>query len=205
MTDLLRQSPTAFKDFLVGEGIRRFFLVWDAEREEVRASHPQLDALARLLGEDRRDFDRHEGFFVQVAPETGVLQGACIHRTCRGQAAGGVRFWRYDTVEEYLRDGLRLARGMTHKNALAGLWWGGGKGVMARGTGQNEDDATVRRRVYEEYGAFMTSLRPPSSRRRASRPASHPSSGGVATPRSRPPAASSGAWRPHSTSSRWVP
>jgi glutamate dehydrogenase/leucine dehydrogenase len=159
MTDLTRSSPTAFKDFLVGEGIRRFFLVWDAEREEVRASQPQLDPLARLLTQDRRDFDRHEGFFVQVAPETGVLQGASIHRTCRGQAAGGVRFWRYDTVEEYLRDGLRLARGMTHKNALAGLWWGGGKGVMARGTGQDESDATVRRRVYEEYGVFMTSLR----------------------------------------------
>lgn len=159
MTDLTRLSPTAFTDFLVGEGIRRFFFVWDARREAVQASHPQLDPLARWLGEDRRDFDRHEGFFVQVAPETGVLQGAAIHRTCRGQAAGGVRFWRYDTVEEYLRDGLRLARGMTHKNALAGLWWGGGKGVMARGTGQDGDNAGVRRRVYEEYGAFMTSLR----------------------------------------------
>jgi leucine dehydrogenase len=111
------------------------------------------------VGEDRRDFDRHEGFFVQVAPDTGVLQGACVHRTCRGQAAGGVRFWRYDTVEEYLRDGLRLARGMTHKNALAGLWWGGGKGVMARGTGPDEADPVVRRRIYEEYGELMTSLR----------------------------------------------
>jgi glutamate dehydrogenase/leucine dehydrogenase len=159
MTELARLSPRAFKDFLASEGIRRFFFVWDAEGKAVRASHRQLDSLARMLGEDRRDFDRHEGFFVQVAPETGVLQGASVHRTCRGQAAGGVRFWRYDTVEEYLRDGLRLARGMTHKNALAGLWWGGGKGVMARGTGKNEDDATIRRRVYEEYGAFMTSLR----------------------------------------------
>ena len=159
MTDLADLSPSAFKDVLVGEGVRRFSLVWDEERGEVRASHPLLEPLARLLGEDRRDFDRHEGFFVQVAPETGVLQGASVHRTCRGQAAGGVRFWRYDTVEEYLRDGLRLARGMTHKNALAGLWWGGGKGVMAQGTGQDESDPAVRRRIYEEYGELMTSLR----------------------------------------------
>jgi glutamate dehydrogenase/leucine dehydrogenase len=159
MSDLTRISPHAFKDFLAGEGVRRFFLVWDEERGEVRASHPQLEPLARLLGEDRRDFDRHEGFFVQVAPDTGVLQGASVHRTCRGQAAGGVRFWRYDTVEDYLRDGLRLARGMTHKNALAGLWWGGGKGVMAIGTGQDETDPAVRRRIYEEYGEFLTSLR----------------------------------------------
>jgi glutamate dehydrogenase/leucine dehydrogenase len=159
MNDLARISPQAFKDFLIGEGIRRFFLVWNEERGAVRASHPQLEPLARLLGEDRRDFDRHEGFFVQVAPETGVLQGASVHRTCRGQAAGGVRFWRYDTVEDYLRDGLRLARGMTHKNALAGIWWGGGKGVMAMGTGQDETDPAVRRRIYEEYGELMTSLR----------------------------------------------
>ncbi|HSF38293.1 MAG TPA: Glu/Leu/Phe/Val dehydrogenase dimerization domain-containing protein, partial [Thermoanaerobaculia bacterium] len=104
-----------------------------------------------------RDFDRHEGIFVQVAPESGVLQGVFVHRTCRGQGAGGVRFWRYDTVEGYLRDGLRLARGMTHKNALAGLWWGGGKGVMAQGTGK-AGDASARRRIYEEYGAFLTDL-----------------------------------------------
>jgi glutamate dehydrogenase/leucine dehydrogenase len=159
MNDVARLSPPDFTRFLGAEGIRRFLLVWDGSRGRVQASHPSLEPLARLLGEDRRDFDRHEGVFVQVAQETGVLQGAFVHRTCRGQAAGGVRFWRYDTVEDYLRDGLRLARGMTHKNALAGLWWGGGKGVMAQGTGQDASDPSVRRRVYEEYGTFMTSLR----------------------------------------------
>jgi glutamate dehydrogenase/leucine dehydrogenase len=159
MTDLTRMAPTEFTRYLEDEGIRRFFIVWDASRGGVRVSHPSLEPLARLLGEDRRDFDRHEGVFVQVAPHTGALQGAFVHRTCRGQAAGGVRFWSYDTVEEYLRDGLRLARGMTHKNALAGLWWGGGKGVMARGTGQDASDPATRRRIYEEYGTFMTSLR----------------------------------------------
>ena len=159
MTDLARLSPKQLRDLLVEEGIRRFFLVWDEDEKVVRASHPRLEPLARLLGDDRRDFDRHEGVFVQVAPETGVLQGAFIHRTCRGQAAGGVRFWRYDTVEEYLRDGLRLARGMTHKNALAGLWWGGGKGVMATGTGGDEAAPGVRRTIYQEYGSFLTSLR----------------------------------------------
>ncbi len=159
MTDLARLSPNQLRDLLVDEGIRRFFLVWDEDEKVVRASHPRLEPLARLLGDDRRDFDRHEGVFVQVAPETGVLQGAFIHRTCRGQAAGGVRFWRYDTVEEYLRDGLRLARGMTQKNALAGLWWGGGKGVMAAGTAGDEGGPGVRRRIYQEYGSFLTSLR----------------------------------------------
>lgn len=156
--DLHKLTPAELCDFLNREGIRRFYLVWDDEAGRVQASHPVFEPLARLLEEDRRDFDHHEGVFVQVAPESGVLQGAFVHRTCRGQGAGGVRYWRYDTVEDYLRDGLRLARGMTHKNALAGLWWGGGKGVMARGTGRGPADPAMRRRIYEEYGDFMTSL-----------------------------------------------
>ncbi|HBL29936.1 MAG TPA: hypothetical protein DD490_24115 [Acidobacteria bacterium] len=156
--ELRTLSPAELCELLSREGIHRFFLVWDEEAGRVRASHPLLEPLARWLEEDRRDFDRHEGVFVQVAPESGVLQSACVHRTCRGQGAGGVRYWRYDTVEDYLRDGLRLARGMTHKNALAGLWWGGGKGVMARGTGLGSADPAARRLIYEEYGAFITSL-----------------------------------------------
>jgi leucine dehydrogenase len=163
--ELHRLSPAAFRRVLAEAGIRRFFLIWDEEAGEVRASHAELAPLARLLAADRRDFDRHEGVFVQVGRDTGVLQGAFIHRTCRGQAAGGVRFWRYATIEDFLRDGLRLARGMTHKNALAGLWWGGGKGVMAA-EGETEEAApggggpgARRRRIYEEYGELLTSLR----------------------------------------------
>jgi len=156
--ELGRLSPAAFRRLLADAGIGRFFLAWDEEAGDARASHPELAPLARLLGADRRDFDRHEGIFVQVAPDTGVLQGAFIHRTCRGQAAGGVRFWRYDTVEEYLRDGLRLARGMTHKNALAGLWWGGGMGLLVDAQAAPAGSPR-RRRIYEEYGELLSSLR----------------------------------------------
>ena len=155
--DLHSLSPAALCDVLAREGIRRFYFVWDPEALRVVPSHPLLEPLARRLESDARDFDCHEGIFCQIAPETGVLQSAFVHRTCRGQGAGGVRFWRYDTVEDYLRDGLRLSRGMTHKNALAGLWWGGGKGVMARETGRAGDPA-ARRRIYEEYGDFITAL-----------------------------------------------
>ena len=158
-TDLLALSPLELCSFLREQGISRFHLVWDEVRERLVASHPVLEPLAEFFQNDTRDFDRHEGLFVQVAPDTGTLQGAFVHRTCRGQAAGGVRFWTYDTVEEYLRDGLRLGKGMTQKNALAGIWWGGGKGVMARGTGEDPRDPAVRRRIYEEYGEFMSSLR----------------------------------------------
>jgi glutamate dehydrogenase/leucine dehydrogenase len=150
-------TPQAFATALTDAGIHRAFLAWDAPSGSLRASHPLLDPLARLLAEDRRDFDRHEGIFLQVAPDTGVLQAAFVHRTCRGQGAGGLRFWRYETMEAFLRDGLRLSRGMTHKNALAGIWWGGGKGVIARGTGRSEDPE-ARKRIFEEYGSFLSSL-----------------------------------------------
>ncbi len=158
MNAMTRMPLADFCAFLEREGIKRFFFVWDPAERTVVPSHPQLQPLADFLAADTRDFDEHEGFFAQIAPETGVLQGASVHRTCRGQAAGGVRFWTYDTVEDYLRDGLRLGLGMTLKNALAGLWWGGGKGVMARGTGKDDGSPELRRRIYEEYGDFMSSL-----------------------------------------------
>ena len=155
---MLDLSPDRFCARLAELGIRRFWILWNEEEGRVHASHPVLEPLVRFFSEERRDFDRHEGVFLQVAPDTGVLQAAFVHRTCRGQGAGGTRFWRYNTMEEFLRDGLRLSKGMTLKNALAGLWWGGGKGVMARDTGRSEDPA-ARRRIYEEYGEFMTALR----------------------------------------------
>lgn len=158
MTELSEMPIDAFCELLAEEGINRFYFVWDEDSGSVRASHERLQELAEFLQADAHDFDKHEGFFVQVGPRSGVLEGAAIHRTCRGQAAGGVRLWRYDTVADYLRDGLRLSMGMTHKNALAGLWWGGGKGIMAAGTGRHDGSPSMRRTMYEEYGELMTSL-----------------------------------------------
>ena len=67
---------------------------------------------------------------------------------------------RYQTdVESFLRDGLRLSAGMTRKNALARLWWGGGKGLIARAADGLSRDPGFRRSVFREYGAFVSSLR----------------------------------------------
>jgi len=159
MTDLIRLSPGEFVSFLRQENIRRFYLIYDPKTKLVRSSHPRLQPLAEFVQNDQRDFAGHEGLFFQVTGKHDTLQGGFIHRTCRGQAAGGVRFWTYETVEDYLRDGLRLARGMTQKNALAGLWWGGGKGVMARRPDIDPADPEVRASLYSEYGRFISSLR----------------------------------------------
>ena len=156
---LVTQSPQALVETLRGLGLRRFYLAPDPATGALVASHPALQPLADFVQADGRDFEGHEGLFFQVSEHHGTLQGAFVHRTCRGQAAGGVRYWAYDTVEDYLRDGLRLAMGMTHKNALAGLWWGGGKGVMARNPAVDRDDPLVRAALYRDYGALMTSIR----------------------------------------------
>lgn len=158
MKDLTRETPAEFVAFLKREGIRRFYFVYDSDSKRVVASHEQLEPLARFIGGDPRDFDGHEGVFFQMSRKHDTLLGAFVHRTNRGQAAGGVRYWSYKTVEDFLRDGLRLARGMTHKNALAGLWWGGGKGVMVHNEKVDKNDPEIRRALYREYGEFMTSL-----------------------------------------------
>lgn len=152
-------DPQEFIRFLKDEDISRFYFVHDEETKKVLPSHPQLQPMAEFFQNDRRDFLEHEGMFFQITREHETLQGAFIHRTCRGQAAGGVRYWHYDRIEDFMRDGMRLGKGMTRKNALAGLWWGGGKGVMAKNPDIDLEDPDIRASIYTEYGEFISSLR----------------------------------------------
>ncbi|MEM9303620.1 MAG: Glu/Leu/Phe/Val dehydrogenase dimerization domain-containing protein [Pseudomonadota bacterium] len=148
-------------DFIAGlraAGVRRAAIVHDAQCG-IRVSHPALEGLAAWAAADRTDFDRHEALFFEIGAESGHLLAAALHRTLRGQGAGGVRFWGYDTVEAFVRDGLRLSRGMGQKNALAGLWWGGGKGLIARRAEVDHRDPEVRRAIYRDYGRFISGLR----------------------------------------------
>ncbi len=156
---LLKMNPQEFLQFLKNEKINRFYFVYEKETKTVKPSHPALQELADFIQNDKRDFMEHEGAFFQISSAYDVLQGAFVHRTNRGQAAGGVRFWQYDSMEDYLRDGLRLAKGMTRKNALAGLWWGGGKAVMAHNPKYDKMDPQLRETVYTDFGKLMTSIR----------------------------------------------
>lgn len=61
---------------------------------------------------------------------TGLIAYVAIHDTTMGPALGGCRYWEYDSEKEALDDVLRLSRGMTFKNILAGLPHGGGKAVI---------------------------------------------------------------------------
>ena len=64
--------------------------------------------------------------------ETGLKGIICIHDTTLGPALGGTRIWNYKNEDDATTDVLRLARGMTYKNAAAGLNLGGGKTVLRR-------------------------------------------------------------------------
>jgi glutamate dehydrogenase/leucine dehydrogenase len=155
---LLQYSTQEFVEYLKSNKIRKFYFVYDRKNKKVVSSHKILNPIAEFINSDKRDFSLHEGLFFQVTKAYDTLQGAFVHRTNRGQAAGGIRYWSYLNMEEYLRDGLRLAKGMTHKNALAGLWWGGGKAVMAHNPAFNKNDPAIRESIYKEFGELITSL-----------------------------------------------
>jgi leucine dehydrogenase len=79
---------------------------------------------------DHREFDQHESLHFVQDPETGLKAIIAIHSTALGPAAGGCRRWQYATDDDAVTDALRLSRGMTYKNAVAGLKYGGGKSVI---------------------------------------------------------------------------
>ncbi len=76
------------------------------------------------------DFDEHEGIHFITNDECGLRAIIAVHSTRLGPAAGGCRFWHYAKDKEALVDALRLSRGMSYKNAMAGLPLGGGKSVI---------------------------------------------------------------------------
>nr|WP_294850189.1 Glu/Leu/Phe/Val dehydrogenase dimerization domain-containing protein [uncultured Sphingomonas sp.] len=76
------------------------------------------------------DFDAHEAIHFVTDEKTGLRAIIAMHSTHLGPAAGGTRFWHYAKDSEALTDALRLSRGMSYKNAMAGLPLGGGKAVI---------------------------------------------------------------------------
>ncbi|HET6584079.1 MAG TPA: Glu/Leu/Phe/Val dehydrogenase dimerization domain-containing protein [Nannocystaceae bacterium] len=158
MARVLDLHPDDFASELGAHG-GRAALFRDHAHDRMVASATWLAPLADWLNDERRDMHRHEAVLFAIGAKTGVLFSAFLHSTVRGQGAGGVRHWPYARLEALVRDGLRLSLGMARKNALAGLWWGGGKGIIARRDDAPWRDPEYRRTLYREYGAFTSSLR----------------------------------------------
>ncbi len=95
----------------------------------------------------------HEQVVVCHDRSSGYRGIIAIHDTTLGPALGGTRFWSYATDAEAVTDALRLARGMTYKNAVAGLNLGGGKAVMI-----GDNKTKNREMIFRAHGRFVDSL-----------------------------------------------
>lgn len=84
---------------------------------------------------------------------SGLRAMIAIHDTTLGPALGGVRMWTYETEAAAIEDVLRLARGMTYKNAAAGLNLGGGKAVIIGDPQTDKSEA-----LFRAFGRFVQGL-----------------------------------------------
>jgi leucine dehydrogenase len=95
----------------------------------------------------------HEQVVLCHDKSTGYRGIIAIHDTTLGPALGGTRFWNYANDDEAITDALRLARGMTYKNAVAGLNLGGGKSVII-----GDNRTANREMIFRAHGRFVESL-----------------------------------------------
>ncbi|MBV9316914.1 MAG: Glu/Leu/Phe/Val dehydrogenase [Gammaproteobacteria bacterium] len=99
------------------------------------------------------EFDGHELVVFGHDASTGLRSIIAIHSTALGPAAGGCRMWPYATTAQALADVLRLSRGMSYKNAMAELPFGGGKGVII---GDSRKAKTTE--LFQAFGRLVDSL-----------------------------------------------
>ncbi len=93
---------------------------------------------------DSADFDDHEQVVFASDAASGLKAIIAIHSTALGPAVGGCRILAYPDDETALTDVLRLSRGMTMKNAMAGLALGGGKSVIIADPARQKSPALLR-------------------------------------------------------------
>lgn len=105
------------------------------------------------------DFDDHE-LVLAFSDARSRLKGfVAVHSTALGPAFGGCRMWPYADEAAAVRDVLRLSHGMSYKNAMAGLPYGGGKAVIiadARGDKSTELFHAFGRAIDRLGGAYIT-------------------------------------------------
>lgn len=86
--------------------------------------------------------------------ETGLKAITVIHDTTLGPALGGSRYWEYENDIDAIEDALRLARGMTYKNAASGLPLGGGKSVIIKDPKNQPNEEAM----FRAFGRFVEGL-----------------------------------------------
>jgi len=77
-----------------------------------------------------------------------------VHNTRLGPSLGGCRFWAFDDFNQHLIDAKRLAEGMTYKNSICGINFGGGKAVI----NANYCNGEKTPQLYEAFGEAVEAL-----------------------------------------------
>jgi leucine dehydrogenase len=102
---------------------------------------------------DHPEHDGHESVLFARDAASGLRAIIAVHSTAAGPACGGVRFWNYVTEANALTDVLRLSKGMSYKNVMAGLPLGGGKAVILA-----DDRRTKTRELLRAFGRAVDGL-----------------------------------------------
>ncbi len=102
---------------------------------------------------EQNQFRGHEQLAYFHDKDSGLKAFIAVHDTTLGPAAGGCRMWPYANEMDALNDALRLARGMSYKNAMAGLPLGGGKAVIIANSKTDKTEA-----LFKAFGRCVDSL-----------------------------------------------
>jgi leucine dehydrogenase len=108
---------------------------------------------------DHPEMGEHENIVFAKDKDSGLNAIIAVHDTTLGPALGGCRVWPYENPADALTDALRLSRGMTYKNALAGLDLGGGKAVIIACPRKNKSSEMMEafgRHVERLSGTYIT-------------------------------------------------
>ena len=98
-------------------------------------------------------FADHEQIVFCHDKRSGLKAIIALHSTVLGPAMGGTRMWKYGSSHQALTDVLRLSKGMTYKNALAGIPFGGGKAVIIGDSKTDKSEA-----LFTAFGAYVEGL-----------------------------------------------
>ncbi|XP_052213751.1 leucine dehydrogenase-like isoform X2 [Dreissena polymorpha] len=149
-------SPVAFRDALKKANIDRCFILNLDDR--IDYSHQILEKLIPLEQLKALEYE-HEAIFFEIGARTNSLMAVFIWKTNRGQASGGVDFKYQPNMADFIQHGCRFSKTLGVKCALAGLWSGGGKGIIAAPEeGSKSLASEFRRKAFMDFGEFLTTL-----------------------------------------------
>jgi leucine dehydrogenase len=132
---------------------RIFGCGWPAEVDAENAVSPFHAFLELAMIFETLATSGHEQVVFCHNKDAGLKAIIAIHSTVLGPALGGLRMWPYKSEQEALNDVLRLSRGMSYKNAVAGLNIGGGKAVIIGDPNTDKSEA-----LFRAFGRFVDSL-----------------------------------------------